>query len=99
MGSEVDSLTVIAHKTDVIAGNTSYAINGFRAITGLEAFRSYNWMTDDQRNRVRATLFRIRATSHASGPPLRSHSTPMNNRVHGGVLLRASIHAVTCSRP
>ena len=46
MGSEVDSLTVIAHKTDVIAGNTSYAINGFRAITGLEAFRSYNWMTD-----------------------------------------------------
>jgi hypothetical protein len=46
MGLQPDSLTLIAHKTDVVAGNTSYAINGFRAISGLQSFRSYNWMTD-----------------------------------------------------
>ena len=46
MGSAPDSLTMIVHKTDLVAGNTSYAINGFRAISGLQGFRSYSWMTD-----------------------------------------------------
>jgi len=46
MGNRLDSLTLIAHGTDMVAGNASYAINGFRAITGLQGFRSYSWMTD-----------------------------------------------------
>jgi hypothetical protein len=46
MGNTPDSLTLIAHETDKVVGNTSYAINGFRAMTGLQGFRSYSWMTD-----------------------------------------------------
>jgi hypothetical protein len=46
MGSGPDVLALIAHDSDSVAGNASYAINGFRAITGLQSFRSYDWMTD-----------------------------------------------------
>lgn len=46
MGSSPDALTLIAHSTDQVAGNVSYTLNGFRAFTGLQSFRSYDWMTD-----------------------------------------------------
>jgi hypothetical protein len=41
-----DVVVQIVHKTDHTAGNVSYAANGFRAITGLQAYRTYDWMTD-----------------------------------------------------
>ncbi len=46
MGLNPDVMVHVAHATDKVLGNVSYAANGFRAITGLEAFRSYDWMTD-----------------------------------------------------
>ena len=46
MGSRPDVVVQIAHNFDSVMGNVSYAANGFRAITGLQAFRSYDWMTD-----------------------------------------------------
>ena len=46
MGSLPDIGVHIAHQADKIYGNASYAANGFRALTGLQAFRGYDWMTD-----------------------------------------------------
>lgn len=46
MGFSPDVMVHVAHKSDNVLGNMSYAANGFRAMTGLEAFRSYDWMTD-----------------------------------------------------
>ena len=46
MGSRPDVAVHIVHQTDTVAGNVSYAANGFRALTGLQAFRGYEWMTD-----------------------------------------------------
>jgi hypothetical protein len=46
MGSSLDVAVRIAHQSDSALGNVSYAANGFRAITGLQAFRTYDWMTD-----------------------------------------------------
>jgi hypothetical protein len=46
MGSNPDVVVQIAHQRDRVLGNVSYAANGFRAITGLQAFRAYDWMTD-----------------------------------------------------
>ncbi len=46
MGSLPDVGVHIAHQADKIYGNVSYTANGFRALTGLQAFRSYDWMTD-----------------------------------------------------
>ena len=46
MGSSPDVVVRIAHDFDGVMGNVSYAANGFRAITGLQAFRTYDWMTD-----------------------------------------------------
>jgi hypothetical protein len=46
MPNQPDVLTQIVHKSDNLAGNVSYVANGFRALTGLQAFRSYDWMID-----------------------------------------------------
>jgi hypothetical protein len=46
MGSRPDVVVQVAHNFDNVLGNVSYASNGFRAITGLQAFRNYDWMTD-----------------------------------------------------
>lgn len=46
MGSRPDVAVQIAHNFDKVMGYVSYTANGFRAITGLHAFRSYDWMTD-----------------------------------------------------
>jgi hypothetical protein len=46
VGSKPDVIVQIAHQSDRVLGNVSYAANGFRAITGLQAFRTYDWMTD-----------------------------------------------------
>jgi hypothetical protein len=46
LGKSPDAVVQIIHRSDSWLGNVSYAANGFNAITGLQAFRSYDWMTD-----------------------------------------------------
>jgi NAD/NADP transhydrogenase alpha subunit len=46
VGSSPDVVVRIAHTFDNAMGNVSYMANGFRALTGLNAFRAYDWMTD-----------------------------------------------------
>jgi hypothetical protein len=46
MPNRPDVVTQIAHMSDKVTGNLSYVANGFRAFTGLAAFRGYEWMTD-----------------------------------------------------
>src|ERR1022692_2193029 len=46
MSARPDVWTHIAHETDRDTGMASYTINGFRAITALQSFRGYEWMTD-----------------------------------------------------
>jgi hypothetical protein len=46
VGNTPDAVVQIVHQFDNNVGNASYAVNGVRAITGLQAFRSYGWMTD-----------------------------------------------------
>lgn len=45
--SSVSNVCVnVAHKSDSVLGNLSYASNGVRAFVGAQAFRGYEWMTD-----------------------------------------------------
>jgi hypothetical protein len=46
MGSNSELVAHILHSTDTTTGNVSYVTNGFRAVTGLQAYRNYEWMTD-----------------------------------------------------
>jgi len=46
MPNQPDVVALIAHASDDVTGNASYVANGFRALTGWQAFRGYEWMTD-----------------------------------------------------
>ena len=46
MARHPDTAVHIVSQSDKVVGHVSYAANGFRAVTGLQAFRGYNWMTD-----------------------------------------------------
>jgi hypothetical protein len=46
VGNSPDAVVQIVHRFDKNLGNASYAVNGVRAITGLQTFRTYAWMTD-----------------------------------------------------
>jgi hypothetical protein len=46
MATAPNVLTAIVEQGDKTLGFADYTAKGFRAVTGMQAFRSYSWMTD-----------------------------------------------------